>query len=765
MILRKHKRQQQYVGKGFYWTVAAFFVVIVLSVLLNIYFYRNIVNNTNSEIEKNYRAEYTNCLDQTALFVEEFNTISNGFIENSNIDELAAQNVLDNPDALLNFHRFLTGRYSFYSSSVRHVPYLYFKKSGMTLGREGTNDAYESGIITGLLGFTPEIWDEVSNSKEEIICKIVKTEKMNFARIVLAKEIYKDVVFVYCLEVPLVQKIINQYFLPEGSQSFLMDNLNNTINLNDLSGFTDKYTYSAIDGIQDSASIEVDSAKYRIYHAKVAGEELRYIVLIPETLKEEQMSAIRNAVFITVLLLISVGGILAYFLSKRLYQPVSRMIETIITSTGNKNDIYRHNEFRFISDEMNTLIEKSDSFEKKLELQQKLFSENILARVLKNRTLGIPDIEETLQQHGIVLQGKKFSVFVINVDDYSGWLAMSKEEARTEYLFRLIYPVLKQSCFNFMEEEGFAINLTEEDGNIYGIVIFENESTTDFESAANKLTIYIEKEMKILISLFISEMICSVDDIHTGYQQVVGLLSYNSLIKETNVVAVYRDVKKINKNPSYEARFIDNLKIMLNYMSSKNFMDTKRIIEKLYRETFSQRNAPVSTINSQVMIITNVFIMAINSIQNIERTFIEELNCAQRMSEAGGLSEFLEQSALILEKINEAYRETKSSAKEIHQIIEFINENYQKNDLSAGMVAEHFSLKISALSKIIKKEVNMGFLDYVNTLRIEMAKMLMKATDQPINDIAEAVGYTNSLSMTRAFKKHEGMTPGNFRKV
>ena len=765
MIINKRKKQRRYVGKGFYWIMAAFFVVIFLSVLIHYYFYYNVIMHANNEIENNYIAEYQNGLEHASLFVEEFYNIGNEIVKGTDLETLAGKSVMDDLDMLASFQNLFIRRYSLDTSSMRHIPYLYLKKSGFTLGQRGLSDAYASGVITDILDFSPEIWDEVKNPGEDLLCQIIKTDKMNFARLTLSREIYHDVVFVYCMEVPLVQKIIGKYFLPEGSQSFLMDALNSTVNLSEMPGFAGKYTYDAINDMPDGASIEYADAEYTIYHAKISGEELQYIVLIPETLKDEQMSVIRNVVLFTVIIWICVGGALAYILSKRLYQPVSKMIETIITSTGNDNDIYKHSEFRFISNEMNSLIEKTDDYEKKLESQQQLLTENMLARVLKNRTLGIDNIQETLEQHDIMLQDKRYAVFVIKVDDHSGLLMLSQEETQAEYLFRFVYPVLKQSCLNFMRDEGFLIKLTEEDGYIFGIAIFEEGDLAGFETASNKLIAYIMKEMNIVVSVFISDTRYSIDDIHSGYQQAMELMSYNAMINRISVAEAYQTTKEKNENYSYEARFVDDLKIMLNYISCKNFADAKRAIEKLYREAFFQREISVHTIKSQVMIITNVFVMAVKGISDLDHAFLDGLNCSNRMSAAVKLPDLLEQSAFILEKINEVYRETKNNARNTNRIVAFINENYYKNDLSAGMIAERFLINTSTLSRIIKKEANMGFLDYVNILRIKKAKTLIKTTSLPLNDIAESVGYTNALTMTRAFKKLEGITPGSLRKI
>lgn len=57
----------------------------------------------------------------------------------------------------------------------------------------------------------------------------------------------------------------------------------------------------------------------------------------------------------------------------------------------------------------------------------------------------------------------------------------------------------------------------------------------------------------------------------------------------------------------------------------------------------------------------------------------------------------------------------------------------------------------------------MNYLEYVNNLRIDLAKELLIKTDLPLKEISLKVGYTNTVTLNRVFKKIVGITPGKFR--
>ncbi len=92
----------------------------------------------------------------------------------------------------------------------------------------------------------------------------------------------------------------------------------------------------------------------------------------------------------------------------------------------------------------------------------------------------------------------------------------------------------------------------------------------------------------------------------------------------------------------------------------------------------------------------------------------------------------------------------------------YIDHNYQK-DISVEFVASLFHMNRSYLSHIFKKKQGQSFKDYLNLVRLEHAKILLKQTDKKIYQVATAVGYDNVRSLYRVFKKMEHTTPEQYR--
>lgn len=99
-------------------------------------------------------------------------------------------------------------------------------------------------------------------------------------------------------------------------------------------------------------------------------------------------------------------------------------------------------------------------------------------------------------------------------------------------------------------------------------------------------------------------------------------------------------------------------------------------------------------------------------------------------------------------------------------------------DMLASYIGDHYAnnLTIELLSKIacmgttkLKKSFKAYFgctiLDYIQATRIGQAEQLLAYTDLPVNQIVEAVGYSNAGRFASLFRSINGVLPMEYRKI
>lgn len=93
---------------------------------------------------------------------------------------------------------------------------------------------------------------------------------------------------------------------------------------------------------------------------------------------------------------------------------------------------------------------------------------------------------------------------------------------------------------------------------------------------------------------------------------------------------------------------------------------------------------------------------------------------------------------------------------------QYIINNFNKN-ITLKEVADEVFLSQNYLSELFKKEMGEGFYDFLSRYRIQVAKDLLLTTNLRVYEVAQNVGYNDSITFGRAFKKLTGATPNSFR--
>jgi two-component system response regulator YesN len=94
----------------------------------------------------------------------------------------------------------------------------------------------------------------------------------------------------------------------------------------------------------------------------------------------------------------------------------------------------------------------------------------------------------------------------------------------------------------------------------------------------------------------------------------------------------------------------------------------------------------------------------------------------------------------------------------------FIDRNYGMPTLTLGDVAEGVQVSPTYLSKQLKREIGLSFIDYLTEVRIRKAIQLMSDPLFKVYEIAEKVGYSSQHYFSSAFKKVTGTSPMVYKK-
>ena len=96
--------------------------------------------------------------------------------------------------------------------------------------------------------------------------------------------------------------------------------------------------------------------------------------------------------------------------------------------------------------------------------------------------------------------------------------------------------------------------------------------------------------------------------------------------------------------------------------------------------------------------------------------------------------------------------------------LDYIVANLHK-ELSVLSIAKATGISKTALYKKFHQALGCTVSEYINRKRVESAAVLMKSTDLSMEEISQKVGFTSASYFSRTFKRINGVSPVNYKKM
>jgi two-component system response regulator YesN len=190
-------------------------------------------------------------------------------------------------------------------------------------------------------------------------------------------------------------------------------------------------------------------------------------------------------------------------------------------------------------------------------------------------------------------------------------------------------------------------------------------------------------------------------------------------------------------------------------------------IANLLYEKFNKSNEKFifNDDKNNIVLIVNVYDMIkwINLGKQVEIDIAKYLKC-NVIIEQGNVSDGILKIKDEYLRIMNSVKKKKKHSPITLLAIKYIEENYYSNDLSINDISDKLEVTSSYVSKLLKKETGVSFIDHLTNIRIKKAMYIMEDPSIKIYDVAELVGYSNQHYFCRAFKKVVGISPTEYKR-
>lgn len=309
-------------------------------------------------------------------------------------------------------------------------------------------------------------------------------------------------------------------------------------------------------------------------------------------------------------------------------------------------------------------------------------------------------------------------------------------------------------------------------GNQIVLLVFSDMSSEEFSSSLKQMKDRLTNELKTYVSysLIIAEgsIVGSLTELHTSYEK--AWMNMKNLRKGNNLDG-------IGSTPDIEINFEDiyadyNCKSIIKEIRNGNH---ERAIAELNNllETSEKRLKSIDIVRLRLFYINLINRIASACLPECETNADQlAIQCFNEIKEiinirAGSMVSQINHSLeVFIGKLTEIYVENNGNKRHwiMDQVLQYVEENYH-TALSTKDIAQRFFINASYFSKLFHDQMGCTFSDYLISVRIEKAKVMLTQTNMKLYDIAYAVGYSNVQYFSTIFKEKEGTTPSRYRQL
>jgi two-component system response regulator YesN len=506
----------------------------------------------------------------------------------------------------------------------------------------------------------------------------------------------------------------------------------------------------------------IDGKQHLIVYASSKVNDWRYISMIPIETIMEKVNRIQKVTIFAVLICLIAGLVLSYFLIARIYEPINQMIQYInLMGVGEGTQggvIQKQDELSFINQLINTVHDRYESLKDTFDKQVPLLRQKLLYDLIEGR-LSTNSITETLSMVKLKMPYDTFQILVFESVD-----------------FNLDEPinVNGESVMQIFDEQ--AVCITKPYMNVYALrkrndkvvtIVNLDPSEIDLEAIydyAEHMKTFFEKNYNRTFTVGIGRLCFTYKDIPISYLDALSALRYKIVKGQGEIIFV----DEIHHEPNIAFSYsIDTEKKIINQIKTANMDQVIITLTDVVERNIRVNESTPETIDNLFKALAGT---AIRTIYEIEARTEDVLGAGYNLYAEIDNCQTAEDMQACINRAYEAISRYVNSRTEnqyeqlLVKIKDYV-ENHYHEELSLPQLGETLKMSPTYLSGKFKEITGMKFVDFVNTRRIEQAKLYLREGDDSVNDISERVGFVNANTFIKVFKKHEGVTPGQFRSI
>lgn len=492
----------------------------------------------------------------------------------------------------------------------------------------------------------------------------------------------------------------------------------------------------------------------------------KYIYKIPLQILYGDKNYIARIIIVVTLFYILISLIISFLISQRIYNPIAslvRFVSNSLSDQSGKQDFSVKNEYEFLGKVYSDVLGRNKGMEDMIKSMKPLLKEKLFTNIILGNMIDLKEIIDRLNLLNIDFALPNYIVFVYQIDDFNLFQEKYNEMERSIYRLKLVNMV---ECLILNEYNGVCF---ESESNKFVSVINFSDNQDLIQEQEGILELVknikskVESEFPFTVTVGLGRMYRNIEKISMSYKEALSALKYK-LYQGKNEIININNVR-IESEELYYYYQSEKQLLILNNLKAGNYEEVETIVNEMFNEIINNRKLSydfVQTIFTRI--VNSILELIVNYGKTVKDIFGSDCDLYKELTEKETFEDIRVWLLGICKAITGVVHEINITRanKNIEKVLEYIDQNLHK-DISQRDVAEYIGLSTGYISTIFKEHLGKNYIDYLNGKRVERAKQLLKETRFNIREVGFRVGFNNIQTFMRTFKKHEGVTPGQYR--
>lgn len=400
----------------------------------------------------------------------------------------------------------------------------------------------------------------------------------------------------------------------------------------------------------------------------------------------------------------------------------------------------------------------NERVKKQIDIGRKMLQQRFLNNLLEGRLTNIDEVLKLSKELSLPIYSGGMIVVVAEFDNIST-LKNQNTQGEWQVLFERMMKLIGENLLRDAMlipqfDVGFVL--------LFSMVETHSQSSflRDVNACINQIRIALKRHYNVTACYSISGYTSSPIDIKDVYERARAALG-ERIYRESDIVIHDCTIPK-SVCSNYCIDFHDEHNIM-RLLKNGSWQDVKEYIENIFNNI---RDSGLNSVQAQL-----IFAHLINLLTRTLREFRTDLMTVypdfyyvyqnlQQMSLNEMQQGILNCYSNVMRYLKK-FGETEKYREITRQAMIYINRNYTK-DISLNSIANHVHTSASYLSRVFKEDTGIGVVEYLNKIRVEHAKQLIRSGVK-LNELYMCSGFNSDTYFYMVFKSITGKTPKEFR--